>query len=175
MLSENMYIVLNFHIGMSVWPKGPNFGQWRRDCHKIVLKKHYFFVQYSVLWNKTLTKFEALELKKFFFEMGVLWRKTASIGGHHKGLYNESFHGGGGWVPDKGPHTLDAPLLEGLIKVGRGMCCRQGLFFLLLQSTCGIYCEWVNMSGVVAYHQVGVYHIVAYHDCNLIDKWTFGI
>ena len=28
---------------------------------------------------------------------------------------------------------------------------------------------------IVAYLQVGVYHIVAYHDRNFIRKWTSGI
>ena len=28
---------------------------------------------------------------------------------------------------------------------------------------------------IVAYLQVGVYHIVAYHDHNFIQKWTSGI
>ena len=39
------------------------------------------------------------------------------------------------------------------------------------------FVDQVQCSGVthVVYHQVEVDHIVVYHDCNFITKWTSGI
>ena len=42
--------VLNFHFGMSVWPKGPKIGAYRMDCHQILgLGELIFFVKFEAL------------------------------------------------------------------------------------------------------------------------------
>ena len=48
------------------------------------------------------------------------------------------------------------------------LCIKLGIISVAMKTYCRVY-------HIVAYLQVGVYHIVTYHDRNFIRKWTSGI